>query len=203
MPTISSSLVIPKEQLTAWERWELGALAESATAQRDGDARAADAAARAGALEDARKQGHAEGIKAARAEIERLRAIADAATEALDALGNTLASRTAELAIAIARQVVRNELSVRPELVVTVAAEALSMLQSNDSRMQIVVHPEDAALIAERQQQLHMTAAELRITGDVSVARGGARICALAGEVDATLESRWNLVLGSLDLRDE
>lgn len=198
MPTVSSNRVIPKEQLTAWERWELGALAETEAEQKTAAQAAEEIESREAAMEHARQAGYAEGLKAARAEAAKLQAVAQSASAALDALGGQLAERTTALAIAIARQIVRDELGARPEAVLAVVTEALSMLPASGPRVQIAVHPDDADLIAQHLPQ-HADPETWRIAKDSKILRGGCRILGANGDVDATLESRWQRVLESLE----
>jgi flagellar assembly protein FliH len=196
--TATSSRVIPKEQLTAWERWELGALAETEAQQKKAAQAAVADESREAALEQARQAGYAEGMKAAKAETARLQAVAESAATALEALGQSLAERTTALAIAIARQIVRDELAARPEAVLAVVSEALAMLPAGGPRVQISVHPEDAALISRHLGQ-HADPDSWRLLEDAGVQRGGCRITGPAGDVDATLQSRWQRVLESLE----
>lgn len=198
MPTVTSNRVIPKEQLTAWERWELGALAESEEERKTTAQAAAQTESLEAAREHARQAGHAEGLKAARAEAAKLQAVALSAGQALEALGGQLAERTTALAIAIARQIVRDELAARPEAVLAVVTEALAMLPATGPRIQIAVNPEDAALIAQHLPQ-HADPETWRIAKDSNIQRGGCRILGANGDVDATLESRWQRVLESLE----
>ena len=198
MPTVSSNRVIPKEQLTAWERWELGALAETEAEQKTAAQAAEEIESREAAMEQARQAGYAEGLKAARAEAAKLQAVAQSAGAALEALGGQLAERTTALAIAIARQIVRDELGARPEAVLAVVTEALAMLPASGPRIQIAVNPEDAALIAQHLPQ-HADPETWRLAEDRNIRRGGCRILGANGDVDATLESRWQRVLESLE----
>lgn len=198
MPTATSSRVIPKEQLTAWERWELGALAEEAEARATRTSAAQQEESREAAAAAAREAAYAEGLKAARAETARLRAVADSATQALEALGQSLAERTTALAIAIARQIVRDELAARPEAVLAVVAEALSLMPAEGPRLQVLVNPQDAALVAQHLEH-HAAPESWRLVEDSTVSRGGCRLQGPCGDVDATLESRWQRVLESLE----
>jgi flagellar assembly protein FliH len=198
VPTASSNRVIPKEQLTAWERWELGALAESAEEPAAAAKTVVDDQALAVIVENARKAGHTEGLKAAQAEAAKLRAVAESAAQALEALGQTLAQRTTALAIAMARQIVRDELAARPEAVLAVVTEALDMLPAAGPRVQIAVNPDDAGLSAQHLAQ-HADPENWRLMEDRHMQRGGCRIVGPTGDVDATLESRWQRVLESLE----
>src|SRR5690606_10610192 len=124
----------PKEQLSAYERWELGSLSES-----DETPQAADAPAQApqetvseAELErikaEAREAGYAaglaEGRKQAKQEVERL---ANAAAQAEWLLGSEAEQFAAEIldpSLELARQMVRTELKVRRETLLAVVREA-------------------------------------------------------------------------------
>lgn len=215
MPTVSSNRVIPREQLTAWERWELAALAEAELEKRQGrgamnahaqpqhqhaepavDAAAIAAEAAKRGFEEGRKAGYAAGQEDAKNEAARLAQLADAAAQAVDALGGDIAVRTAELALAIARQVVRSEIDTNPESVLAVLREALAAMPATESRVTIAVHPDDAELVRAHAAE-DPTLGEWRVSVDPSVGRTGVRIVTAGGDVDATLATRWKHVIAA------
>jgi flagellar assembly protein FliH len=160
-------------------------------------------AARAEALairERAQAEGHAAGLAAGRAEAQA------AATHALSALSAALEAIEAdrahavdalecaavELGLRIGERVLAGALAVEPERVVDVVRGALRTLLDRE-RVQLLVHPDDLELVAAATSEL---AAELggierlEVQAERRLARGGAIIRTLDGEVDATIEAK-------------
>ena len=213
MPTASSELrFIPKEKLTAWERWEMAALAEARAeeeAEQQQEAVAVvDATARgyAEGLAQGRKVGHAEGHAAGlvqvQAEARQLAALGASAQQVLEALQGGVSERVVDLALAIARQVVREELAIRPESVVAVVREALAQSASPNAGLQLVLHPADAAIVRERMAE-EITRGNWSVLGDESMERGGCRIHSAGGDIDASIAVRWKHVLAALGRKPE
>ncbi|MCU0842418.1 MAG: flagellar assembly protein FliH [Thiobacillaceae bacterium] len=211
--------VIPKEQLTAYQRWELGGL-ESRAAPPAGEVR--DAPPReVGPLplptaeqlerihqeawgegyrlgeEEGRRAGFAAGQEDARVHAERLRLLA----EALDAerlrQDEELAREVLQLALAIAQQVVRTSLRVRPEIILEVVREALMSLPSLTGHTRLVVHPEHAAFVREWLSHEHGHLS-WKVIEDADMELGGFRVENAHSELDASMSLRWRDVVAVL-----
>lgn len=211
--------VIPKEQLTAYQRWELGGL-ESRAAPPPEEVRDA-AAQEAGAIplptaeqverihqeawregyrlgeEEGRQAGFAAGQEDARAHAERLGQL----TEALDAerlrQDEQLARELLQLALAIAQQVVRTSLRVHPEIILEVAREALMSLPSLTGHTRLVVHPEHAAFVREWLSHEHGHLS-WKVIEDADMEIGGFRVENAHSELDASMSLRWRDVVAVL-----
>jgi flagellar assembly protein FliH len=116
-------------------------------------------------------------------------------------LESQLASDLVSLAIDIARQVIRDELRLRPDALLPAAKEALRALGEGASRMELRVNPSDAAMLREHLEQ-QAVATGWKVQADPSIMPGGCRIDADTGVADATFEARWQAVMASLG-RDE
>lgn len=197
MPTASSNRVIPKENLTAWERWELGALAEEKAARPAAVDPAAAEALRTAAVEAGRRAGHAEGLRAAQAEIARLKSVADSAEQAMQALSGQVAEQTVALAIAIARKVIDDELHTHPEQVLSAVRSALAAAGTTGAQTRLLVNPDDAPMINNHLGERAGHEGWL-IVADPAISRGGCRLHSVDGDVDATLESRIGRVLDAM-----
>src|SRR5258706_8528869 len=101
------------------------------------------------------------------------------------------------LALAVARQMVRRALKVRPELVLPVIEEALASLPRMTQPCQLILHPEDAALVCAHLAQ-DLAASNWVLRQDTRVERGGCRVETASGDVDATLETRWQRIVPNL-----
>jgi flagellar assembly protein FliH len=191
--------------LTAWERWELANFdAESPKSAGQG----ADAGAvnvdhdeldrlRREAREEGYKAGYADGQVAARAEATRLAAAAASLEQALAAFDQQVADELLALATEIARQVVREEITARPDIIVKVVHEALAQLPHQHAT--IFLHPDDASLVRSYAGDA-LAHAGHRVLEDVRLKPGDCILESGSSQTDATLATRWRRVIETLGL---
>jgi flagellar assembly protein FliH len=208
---------VPKEKLTAYQRWELAAFDEAEQAARPGSASAQAATGSEAAIalptaeqierihsnahEAGYEAGHAAGYEAgqavARAEAEHIAALGDNLHQHLKALDQEVAESLLDVALETARQVLRQSLRLKPELLLPVVKEAVAALSLHHGHPALFLHPDDAALVRRHLgEQLGHNG--WRILEDADLACGGCRIESGASEVDATLETRWRRVLEAI-----
>ncbi len=215
-----------KPVLSAWQRWEMGTLAEdaappheieAANAQRiDPAALARDAelerlrleARAAGEAEGRREgwtQGHAEGhtaglasgLAAASAHAEQLRALAATLPDALRRAESELADAILTLALDVARQVVHRTLRAEPEWVLPLVQDLLHAEPALQGEPRLLLHPDDVALVKNSLGN-ELQIAGWQVRADDTLARGGCRVQSASGEMDASLETRWKSVTAAL-----
>jgi flagellar assembly protein FliH len=195
-----SATVIPKESAAAFERWELDLFDRPAPPPRLGPSDAqgvklptADEIERIHT--DAHRAGYAagyeEGTARVRVEAMRLHTLAENLEQALASFDQELAQDVLTLALEIARQLMRQALSVQPELVAAVVKEALHQLYQPHATVHL--HPEDAALVRQHVGEL-LAHAGHRIVEENTLSRGGCRVEAGGSQIDATVETRWRRV---------
>ncbi len=194
-----SSSAIPKEQLTAYQRWEL----DSFDAPKKSDKAAIlPTAAQLERLhqqahEEGYAAGHREGSARAAADALRLREIVAALAQEARRLDQSVADELLELGLAISRQVLRQALQLRPELILAVVNEVLGQLPLAHQRAHLILHPEDAALVRQSLgERLQQSGWEIIENGEIS--RGGCRLESAECEIDATLERRWQRVVDAI-----
>lgn len=117
----------------------------------------------------------------------------------LDELQQDMARALAVTATQLARQMVRSELALRPELVSSVAQEAVDTLLLSARHITLRVHPDDHALVAQGAADV-LAARGARLLPDAAVTRGGCVVESDIGVVDASLEARWRRVAGSVGI---
>ncbi len=200
-----SSTVIPREKLSAYQRWELNSF-DGADAKGSSASPASEAARTNPRVQrEGYDTGYRDGTIAAQADIVRAHA---AQTARLAELVNTLSREMTELdaqvadgvldlAIIIARRMVGESLNVRPELLLNTVREALQMLGQARAPARLLLHPEDARLIREHLGD-QCSAGGWTIAEDSAMTRGGCRLESAGGELDATLHTRWQRVLAAL-----
>jgi flagellar assembly protein FliH len=198
-----SNVVIPKENLTAWQRWELGGLDQPKSATAPQHKSASTRLPTAEEVEhihrDAHKQGfdagYEEGTARARMEALRLHTLVEHLDQALGEFDQQVAEELLALSLEIARQVVRQTIAARPTVILDVVREAL--LQLPHQHAALYLHPEDASLVRSYlgDQLAH---AGHRIFEEAGIARGGVRVEAGGSHLDADLATRWQRVIESL-----
>jgi len=192
-----SSNIIPKEKLSAYQRWELNSL--------DGSARSTVPLPTAEEVENTHQQAYQEGFAAGYregkgkvdAELARLVQLMSALDGALNQFDETLTQNLLSLALDVAKQMLREALRVRPELVLPVISEAVNSLPQASQHPHLKLHPEDAALVrslmADELNNFHW-----KLIEDNRVERGGCRVETTSSEIDATMENRWKRILAAL-----
>ncbi|MCX7172470.1 MAG: flagellar assembly protein FliH [Proteobacteria bacterium] len=199
-------------KLTAWERWELASFdAPTGAIQDDAETEPAITLAVAEEIErryqQAKESGHAEGHAAgyasgygegqvvARAESTRLAELSTKLDSAMTQFDQRVAPDLLELALDVARQVIRQALAVKPELVLEVVKETLS--QMPHVHVTIQLHPEDASLVRSYMGD-QLSHAGHRIHEDRRLARGDCLLESGGSLLDATLATRWRRTVENL-----
>lgn len=220
---------IPREKLTAYQRWEVVAFDEQQRVAAGAALAAPEAVPlelppdlplpppepaavvpTAAEIEDLYRQaqaaghaaGYAQGFAAAQAEASAIGTLLGNLQEALAVLDQGVAEQLLTLAVEIANQVLRQSLRLQPELVLPVVREALTALHPHHGQPLLFANPEDAALVRKHlgEQLVH---ANWRIIDDRTLTVGGCRVELGASEVDATLETRWRRVVEAIGVSQE
>lgn len=208
---------IPREELSSFSAWQPGDIdggkpAQTHVHRTPEEPPKVDAAAQLAAqLRAARQSGYQDGYRDGLVALEGFKAgfatqmsaqigalIASVGGE-LDGLQQEMARTLAVSATQLARQIVRSELVTRPDLVATVAHEALDTLLLSARHITLRVHPDDHALVAEGAAEV-LAARGARLLCDPSLQRGGALVESDIGVIDATLEARWRHAAASLGI---
>lgn len=214
---------VPKERLTAYQRWEVAAFDEAEQAA----ARAAKSASTspenpnqeeqtplvlptAADIErmhiEAHQQGYAagyeEGIAEARSSAAKIDAVMLSLQQSLSEIDQHVADQLLATSVEIASQMLRQSLRVKPELLLPVVREAVAALHPHSGHPALFAHPDDAALIRTQlgDQLAHNN---WRIIEDDTLTAGGCRVELGTSEVDATLETRWRRVIESIGISQE
>jgi flagellar assembly protein FliH len=108
----------------------------------------------------------------------------------IQALEQQIAEGVVRVATALAREVVRDELATRPELVAQVAQQAMGALLKTARHVTVALHPEDHVLVADACSE-QLAALEAQIVARPSIARGGCLVESDVGSVDARITTRW------------
>ncbi len=220
------SKVIPKEQLTAYQRWELAAFDDSSAPAALPTLHAAEEPpAPAPAPEPhvvlptaeeierlhqeawqegyqlGQDEGRKAGLAAGQAEIERqlgeLKALAAALEGGQLRQDQEVAREVLELSLVMARQILRSALRIKPELILDAIGEALKTLPTLNGHHKIVTHPDSARIV--RDWLLHEHGhLSWKVAEDAQMEPGDFRIESAYSELDGSIRERWQELTGCL-----
>ena len=221
--TAMVSQIIPRERLATYERWEMGAFEKAATGARSATVsvtcsgveepeqrvavilptveqierihQEAQREGYAAGYETGHEAGYEAGREQATMEAERLQNLLSGFQRALADADRTIGNDLLTLALDLARQMVREALRVKPELVLAVVRESLHNESAFGQPPQLYLHAEDAALVREH---LSHELNDCTVRVDAHLERGDCRIKTGSGQVDATLATRWQRIAQAL-----
>ncbi|MFC5440726.1 FliH/SctL family protein [Rhodanobacter ginsenosidimutans] len=158
------------------------------------------------AREEGYAAGRAEGLAAARQQLQqnmvRFDALCEAAARPLQALDDRTEQELARLAIVMARRVVARELQLSPDLIAKAVRQAAAALPAATRDLRVHIHPDDLALLRE----LGAVESHWQLHADASLTRGGCQLESERSRLDATVEARLAAVVDAAlgdDVDDE
>ncbi len=206
---------IPKEQLTAYQRWEMAAFDEVAPQTKKSHApntaeitAITDLARREGytkGLAEGFQTGHNEGFATALAEgqaqadeiIQQLTALMTGLNAEIATANQTIANDLLALAMDIAQAMTRTALSIQPDLILPIINAAIRDLPSLQQDARILLNPSDAALVKQHLRDEHP---HWRVLEDNQIEAGGCRIETNSNQIDASMQGRWQRIAQSLSV---
>ena len=203
------SRVIRADELKDCESWHVPEVGAAGDAQRPMTARQLEEI-----QEQARREGYEQGLKEGREagagefveRVQRMEELMMALDQPFEELDEVVEQQLAQLAMIVARQLVRRELRSEPEQVIGVVRDALAALPLAARNVRLSLHPEDALLVREA-LSLQQGEASIQVVEDPVQTRGGCRVLTESSQIDATVESRLNAIiantLGGLRRSDE
>ena len=145
-------------------------------------------------LEEGRAAGHAEAFEAGRqdvaAEMDTLRAMAASFSGAVTAADETIASDVLDLALHLARSMVRSAFTVRPELIIPIVREAIDYLPVLQQPAILALNPEDIEIVRAALSD-ELDKGGWRVVADPQIGRGGCKVDTASNQIDAQASTRW------------
>lgn len=197
---MTTNSIIPKERLSAYQRWELAPFEDIGQAKTP-----ATALPTAEQLESihqqAREEGFAVGCQEGKRETETLvaslKTVMDSLTREVAQFDQTVAHDLLALSLEVARQMVRQALKARPEIVIAVVREAVDNLPAFVQPVHLILHPADAELVRTHVGE-QLSHSDWKLHEDARVERGGCKVESAGSQIDATLAARWQHIVASL-----
>ena len=196
-----------KEQLTAYERWELpnfGTAGQEVGASpvRQKNSARGIVLPTAVELEEIQRQAHDEGYQAglqagSEEGRQRIAVLLSAMEQALQQADQAVAQDLLNLSLEVARQMVQQALNIHPEILLNTIRAAIASLPHFNQGAHLVLHPDDATMVrASMGEQLSHTG--WKIFEDANIVRGGARVETAHSQIDATLANRWQRIVAAI-----
>ncbi|BCL75819.1 hypothetical protein JHS3_15550 [Jeongeupia sp. HS-3] len=229
--------VIPREELTAWERWELGAIDEERRLRQpalsvpaaepapapppEPPAEAAIAALQLPPPElvpvaevslptaedieaieqQAMREGFDAGLEAGRLaadeEVGKLKSVLQALDHLAVGAEGALAESVLDLALVLARELIRRELVADRQLLLPAITEALTQVPAAGGVSRLYLHPDDLSAL-EPMLAIELSGEQWHLVADPRLALGDARIETVSTRIDLALPTRWATLLGVL-----
>ncbi|MEO5843404.1 MAG: FliH/SctL family protein [Caldimonas sp.] len=202
-----SSRFIPREELSSFAIWAFADVARPESAADAGAPEAAPEGVAAGELSAeqlraVRQSGYQDGYRDGLVALESFKrsfasqmttqvgTLVAATLAQLDALQHEMARSVAMTAAALARQILRSELSAHPDRIRAVAEQAVDALMPSAGQIVVRVHPDDLGLVTGSSAEA-IAGRGARLVADARISRGGCLVESDIGLVDATIEERW------------
>ncbi len=193
------SRIIRANDLEGCESWHVPEVGAAGEAQHPMTARQLEEI-----QEQAQQEGFEQGLKEGREagtrefvervqQLEQLTASLDRPFEELD---EAIEQQLAQLAMIVARQLIRRELKSEPGQVIGVVREALAALPLAARNIRLSLHPEDAVLVREA-LSLQQGEASIQVVEDPVQMRGGCLVLTENSQIDASVESRLNAIIAN------
>jgi flagellar assembly protein FliH len=160
------------------------------------------------AHKEAYAKGHAAGLAAARSESQQalnqlktqvatLDKMLGAIAQPFKDLDAQIEEQLVQLAVSIARQLVRRELRMDPGQVIAIIRETVALLPAATRDVRVHLHPEDATVVREK---LATPTADRAwtIVEDPVMPRGGCRVTTDTAHIDARMETRIQSIMTAI-----
>lgn len=213
------SSALPKEQQTAFQRWEMTSFGDVRPAQIERAAQAVKVSqaeiaaikeqarneAYTAAYKEAYALGYQEGQQAGMLEmqaqskksLETLEVLKSNFTHQLEQAHNDIGQDLIALAIDLAGAMTKYQFEHHSEAILEIVKESIDMLPAIHQPAQVFLHPDDLQVIKNLMGDV-LEKDGWRLSQDTHLTRGGCRIETAQNLIDATYETRWEKLTNAL-----
>ena len=203
-----SSCVIRKEDQPTYQPWEMDNFNADFRSVTSVDCAAVTlptieqiSAIQEQARQEGYLAGHAEGVAAghehAALEAARLLHLAETFSTETAKADEIISQHVLDLALDLARALVKSALTLRPELVIPIVKEAVRYLPVLHPPALLYLNPDDAVLVKDKIGD-ELTKMGWLLTDDSQLEPGGCRVETANNQIDASLPTRWQRLLAAL-----
>lgn len=213
-----TSFATPKEQQTAYERWEMSSfvddMGQTRTLKPKTVRSTSDANALSKLLEHARKEAFEKGIQEgftvgmakareqALVEKQAFMQLMQNFSAALEKKDEQIAEDVLVLALDIAKSMLKIKLNVDPSIILPLVMDAIHYLPSVQKPARILVHHEDARILRDYLAE-ELMSQEWQVQEDSNIERGGCLVETGANQIDATNALRWKRITEALAQKND
>lgn len=201
------SVIIPKEQLAEFERWELASFDQHSDCIHQEDTspplptvaelESIRQKAQDEGYAQGRDAGYADGIRQAHIDAAQIHMLMQNLQVALNRVDEQVAQSLLDLSLEIACKMAGETLRTKPEVILNIVSDAINSLPHFNQNAHLIMHPEDAELVRSQMGE-QLAHAGWKIFTDAQIERGGCRVETLHSQVDATTASRWKRIVKSI-----
>ena len=150
-------------------------------------------------IEEGRSEGYAAGMAEGKSIIDekssQFLSFMSALTEPLESLDSDVEDELVNLAMMVARHLVRRELKLDPTHVIAAIRQAVEILPVGTRNIMVFLHPDDAILVRESLTLAEDDEQRWKIIEDPMLSRGGCKVETEFSRIDASVEARLNSVI--------
>ena len=204
---------MPKEQQTAYERWEMSSFADGNQSiagnrgKKKEDTVVSEKIAQI--FESVRKEGYTKGMQEgfavgmakareyAEEDKQHFLALMSSFRAALEKSDEKIADDLLSLALDIAKSMLKQKLNVDAAMVLPIVRDAIHYLPHVQKPARILVNHEDAQLLRDYLSE-ELSTQQWLVQEDNNIERGGCLVETGANQIDATNEVRWKRLSDAL-----
>jgi flagellar assembly protein FliH len=153
------------------------------------------------AYDEAYARGLKEGIAAGQSQIKEQARIfiglANSLQNPINHADEEIESEIVLLCLAIAKQIIRREITLDSGHIISVIREALAALPMASQKIRVSLHPEDVVLVRKVLAELNEDIS-WSIVDDITLSRGGCKVATENSRIDATLEARMAMIASKI-----
>ncbi|PRC90779.1 flagellar assembly protein FliH [Solimicrobium silvestre] len=208
--------VIAKGKLSAYQRWEMTSFEENTPEnKKPGTDKAVVQITESNQKElddlkvSAQKEGFAKGFEEGhqvglktgqqeeQQELVAFKQISTQFNASLQQAEHLVAQEVLDLALDIAKAMLKNALTINPELIIPIIEQAIASLPSVQQPAQLFLNPKDAILV-QAKIGAELSEAGWVIVPDAHLKIGDCRIETMKNQINASLSSRWQQIAEAL-----
>ena len=187
--------------LTDYERWQLPRVSGETVSSTAKELESIQKQAYDEGFVFGQKEGHQQKQSELENNAASLRSIIELFTDPLKEMDDEVVYQLAELAMTVAKQVVRRELHTEQGEIVGIVREAMTALPASTRKVSLNIHPDDAELVRNAfsfGEESDNEELRWKIIEDPMLTRGGCKISSENSSIDATVEGRLNRIIATV-----
>ncbi len=212
-----STSTVPKEQLTAYQRWEMASFEEEQSrphplreppppAASQQSINAILQQVRQAAYEEGLQHGYRDGMAQADQQLagerQQLLQVSGQFQQALQMADTRVAESVLTVALELAKAMLKTTLQVQPQAIIPVVLDAIHYLPQVKQPARLIVHHDDARLLRQHLGEA-LSAQGWQVVEEANIERGGCLVETADNQIDATNAMRWKRLTQGLSRVDD